>query len=215
MTWSLALSTPNAEDAVSAALTLRSIPHHIFRLRKKVAYRGRVVERLVPAFSRYVFVPYENCGTIASDPEHGGVIGVTGLVKFGDQWPEHISDAIVSELISRCPDRNDVLPSPIDSTNDPTVFRFGDRVRVTGDNSLVFGSVGVYKENVAVGKAFVLLPWFNGMTQTLVNEVDLEKIGPRSENKSESRNNRRKRRHHSRRVGKKNHIIEASAQRAS
>jgi len=193
VTWSLALAAPNAEGSISVALSQRCIPHHIFRIKKKAVRRGRVVELLVPAFPRYVFVPYEQCGTIASDPEHGGVTGITGLVRFGayEQGPEQVTDAIVTELVSRCPDGNDVLPTPTDS-NDPTAIdlKFGDRVRVMGDQNLVFGSIGVYRERVSPGKASILLPWFNGMVQTVVDEADLEKIPQKIERKRYRRGRR-------------------------
>ena len=56
MTVSLAITAPQAEFRVARALEQRAIPHRIFKIRKQLAFRGRPVERILPAFPRYIFL---------------------------------------------------------------------------------------------------------------------------------------------------------------
>ena len=150
MNWALATIVPNCEHRVGAELRRRNLPHHIFRIKQRVVARGRVVDRLVPAFPRYVFVPAQECWETVRK-----VADFTGLVSAS-------CDQVVSDLTARAP--NGVLPST-------PRLSVGDRVRVA-----MLGSVGIFQRFVGMDKACVLLPWFNRMVETVVYEKDLEKV---------------------------------------
>jgi len=200
VTWSLALAAPNAEDAVSVGLRQRCIPYHIFRIIKRYVYRGKVLTKHVPAFPRYVFVPPEQLWEVKNT-----IKGVSDIVRMGDAEAE-VSDAVIDELVARGNNGDDVLHEP-EVVVEPR-FKFGDRVLIGGAGALS-GRDGIYQYDLGIGRASILFDWFGAWTLTNLDEADLEEA---DKPKVESRVHRRKRRHHSRRVGKKNHIIEASAQ---
>ena len=62
MPWAMVVTAPNSEHIVSRELRDRhGIPHHYFKRMTTRVHRGRVIDKLLPAFPRYIFVP----------PEHG------------------------------------------------------------------------------------------------------------------------------------------------
>ncbi len=204
MTWSLALSAPNAEDAVSAALCARCISHHIFRVKKRVFCRGVVLTKLTPAFPRYVFVRPEEQWEIKNT-----VTGVVDILRMGE-IEASVTDAAIDELVARGTNGDDVLYEP--EAVVPARFVFGAKVMIGGAGPLC-GRDGIYQYDLGNGRSSILFDWFGAWCLTNLDEGDLEQAKAR---KIEARTHRRKRRHHSRRAGKKknqeNHIIEASAQ---
>ena len=54
--WVLATAPPNGELAVSERLKRRGFVHLVFRIQSRRMHRGQLIEVLVPAFPRYIFV---------------------------------------------------------------------------------------------------------------------------------------------------------------
>jgi transcription antitermination factor NusG len=189
LTWSLAVTVPNAEGAVSALLADRAVDHHVFRIRRSIIRRGRIADVLVPAFPRYVFIPHDKCSAVLNE-----VTGVTGLVRFGENFPEEVSDEVVDGLLSRC-DPGDVLTIDVP---DSTRFRRGDWVDVIGVGSAA-GHHGLYQYALPLGRACVWFDWMGQMVPVDVDERDLcEREGVKQTNAKKKK--KRKNHHRSRKL---------------
>lgn len=119
--WSLAITAVNSEGLVARELQRRGFPYIYFKRRTFAARRGQLVERILPAFPRYVFVDAAQCWDVL---RHVG--RVIGLVIVGDEVGK-VSGEVIERLVDRC-DGGDVLPPvPI-----PEPFQKGDRVVIGG-----------------------------------------------------------------------------------
>jgi hypothetical protein len=183
MAWQLITTAPNAELHVERVMGCLSFEHHLFKTRRKVVAHGRVVERLFPYFPGYIFVRAQHCWTSVKN-----IIGVIDFVRIGGVVVD-IAEHEITRLLHLC-DSFKVLPVPDCSLK----FRPGDRVRVTGSRSLIFGATGLYQNAIGLDKAYVLLPWFNGqLTGTVVDECDIESLEGHRVRHSASRKRRRRR----------------------
>jgi len=181
MSWQLVTTAPNAEMRVSRMLDCLNFEHRIYRFRRKIALRGKVVDHLAPLFPRYIFIKALRCWDL--------VRSITGVVDFV-RWDGAIVD-VASQEMTR-------LESMANSQHvlfvEPSVGKFkpGERIRIVGLNSLVFGMNGIYQHAVGADKAYVLLPWFNGqLTGTVVDEADVEKVESRVRKKRSRRRRNR------------------------
>lgn len=176
-TWALAMTAPNIEHRVAAIFSQLKYEHHLFCHRVRSVNRGRVVERLRPAFPRYIFI------NMISLSWHR-VLEIAGVSRFVcgyESGPIVVPSAIIEELVARQMDG--ALPNPLASR-----FRFGDKVRVVGEQTFIFGNIGIYQYPVAPDRAFILLPWFDGAwSRTEIDERDIEPL-------AESRRDRGRRR---------------------
>src|SRR5262245_16152115 len=164
MTWQLITTAPNAELRVERVMSCLSFEHHLFKARRKVVSHGRVVERLFPYFPGYIFIKAQHCWINVK-----AIIGVIDFVRIGGMVVNIAEQEIIRLLALSDVDK--VLPLPEGSSR----FKAGDKVRVVGMRSLVFGAIGLYQYPVGLDKAYVLLPWFNDqLTGTVVDECDLE-----------------------------------------
>lgn len=169
MSWALITTQCNTEPSVARILVQKQVAHHLFLQRKKYVIRGSVVERLVPFFPRYIFVqPGDRWREIRD------IAGVCSFVRFGDSYPESVTDDTVNALVDASV--SDIFPLGEISGR----FKKGDRVRISGDNS-IFGTVGIFQHLVKSDRAYILLPWFNKqMVGTEVDEADLDKLQAKS-----------------------------------
>jgi len=179
MSWQLVTTVPNAESKVSRMLERLSFDHRLYRLRRKVAFRGRVVDQLCPLFPRYIFVRALRCWDAVRE-----ITGVVDFVRFGGVIVD-VAEREVAKLASMS-DADNIVTSELYSNFGK--FRCGEKVRVAGMTSLVFGLNGIYQHPVGADKAYVLLPWFNGqLTGTVVDEMDLVSVDVRSRRRSSKR----------------------------
>lgn len=164
--WVLAMTASNFEQRVAAVLGALGIEHHLFCHRIRSVIRGRVVERLRPAFPRYIFV------RIVADAMWRKVLEVNSVIGFvkSEEQPIVVPQGVIDDLIAR--QLNGALPNPLAAK-----FRLGDRVRIVGEYNLVFGNIGVYQYPIAPDRAVVLLPWFGGASiRTEIDNRDMERV---------------------------------------
>lgn len=157
--WALAITIPNGERRVSEQMIRRDLPFHIFQRRLTLAHRGRLIQRLVPAFPRYVFIPFVTCWETVSS-----VSGFTGLVSFGN-GPEKVDDKIVEEIKSICP--GGIL---LEDEKKTSRFNFGDPV------SVLENQFGTYHHHCGDGRAVILLNWMGRLVFVNVQECDLREV---------------------------------------
>jgi transcription antitermination factor NusG len=181
---------PNAEGAVSALLSARAIEHHVFRIKRNVIKRGRVVDVLPPAFPRYIFIQNQDCSRVRNE-----ITDVVGLVRFGDNFPEEMTEDVVDGLRARCYQDSDILTVDVP---DSTRFKLGDWVDVIGVGS-AFGHHGLYQYALPLGRACVWFDWMGQMVPVDVDERDLcERDGVKSINTKKKK--KRKNHHRSRKL---------------
>jgi transcriptional antiterminator RfaH len=162
--WALAATQPNAEDSVVALLTKKQLSSHLFKLRKNVIHQGRAVERLVPAFPRYIFVDIDNHWRAVRD-----IAGVVGFVHFGSNDPEIVDERVVDGLVAQTVD--DIFPMVLP----PSRFKQGDNVAIGGMGP-VAGHVGIYQHALDGGRACLLFDWMGRWCPAEVDERDLELV---------------------------------------
>ena len=187
--WSLAITAPNREFAISRLLTALGFDHHLFTVRKPLVHRGRVIERLAPAFPGYIFVLANSAWIFLRE-----LIGMIGFVHFGDGpivVPEH-----VVENLRKQADAFDTLPS-LAILPGPSRFASGQRVRI-GGMTAASGCIGIFQRTILPNHAVILLPWLGQMVPTTMDERDLEPA-------DERRLQQKKRRRPSRRRRNKQH----------
>ena len=157
--WAIAITLPNGEKRVSEQLVDLGLPFIIFRIRKIAAYRGRLIERLVPAFPRYVFMPLTTCWEAISN-----VTGFFGLLSFGSA-PATVRPGIVESLWDSS--KNGVLPE----IERPNAFKEGDRVYVLDRQA-------VYHHHCGLDRAVVLLDCMGRSAFVNVSECDIRSARP-------------------------------------
>lgn len=148
MTWALVTTGTNRERIVAEKLTQKGLTVRFFRMRRPVLHKGRVREKLVPAFSRYLFTSVFSPGS--PDPQwrtmiESGAYPVRGAGRF----PAEVSDGAVSDLALR--GRDDIF-SEIENRGR---FKEGDRLSVVG--GLFMGHDCVYDRATAPGHSLVFI----------------------------------------------------------
>jgi hypothetical protein len=188
VSWSLALTRPQTEFAVSRAIQ-RWWPeqkHIVFRVRKRIVCRGKVREVERPAWPRYLFL-HEVAGIWGE--LRGRISAISDFVREG-QRIALLPDPVVTSLLAAS--SNGVLPSP-DLPNPR--FRFGDQVVVRNLPGL---PQATFQQFIDEDTAIVLLPWLGAERPATVCERDLMpfvEVKPREapRRKKRHRRNRRKR----------------------
>lgn len=162
--WALATTPPNAERLVAADLESHGYDHWLFKRSVTRAYRGQVSEFHLPAFPRYIFVPFEAAWEVILD-----VWRILGFVCFGDQIAR-VRECDVDYLVDRC-GGSDVLPPEII----PEPYARGERVHV-GGYGLISGHDAIYDRVVENGKLRVLFDMMGRMVPIDVDECDVSTI---------------------------------------
>ena len=162
--WALAVTLPNAERRVAEKLNDLGIAFHWFRRRMSVAHRGKLCERMVSAFPRYIFIPLMYCWDILNQ-----VKDIAGIIMFGEK-PARIAENELQKLRSQCID--DVLLSEPESPR----FSSGDKVMLmrleaTNRDAVFYRSLGQ-------GRCIVLLDCMGSSIFVNVNDSDLKKVNP-------------------------------------
>jgi len=99
--WSLAITPPNRELSISRALSRWHYEHHVFKIRRHGVFRGRVADRLLPAFPGYLFVVAQKQWYLLRT-----IFGVVDFIGHGTP----IGLAVNS--LMRVADENGVIPTP-------------------------------------------------------------------------------------------------------
>lgn len=161
------------------------LEHHIFRERRQIVHRGRIVERLYPIFPSYVFVAAQNYFDRVRD-----ILGVIDFVRIG-QDVVSIGEHVIEELLSSADDE-DVLPVP----EQPIVSRFhvGDAVLIVGP-SVMAGQRAIFQRILIGTQALVDLDWMGRMVPLCVDERDLTPITAPTGRRRGGRRRRRQRHH--------------------
>src|SRR5262245_46395737 len=133
-------------------------PHEIFWMRRKSVHHGRLVVRLVPAFSRYIFVPLSRVWEAVNYSWH-----VLAPVRMSDGVAK-ISSAALEEIRLQCSGEN-----VIEWKEAPRFMR-GERVSL---HELGITAMSIFDYGMPDGKAIVLVDWMGRMTSF---EVDESKI---------------------------------------
>jgi transcription antitermination factor NusG len=179
--WTLAVTHPNSEHLVAEDLRRLSYDHIWFKRRASAVYRGRVVERIFPAFPRYIFIHTELCWDVLRDATK-----VLGLVMFGERIGV-LQQPIVDKLVERC-GGTDMLPAEAI----PEPFTRGDRVMVTGYGP-ASGHQAVYQGVAEDGRLRLEFEWLGRYVPVDVDSRDVSVISSPPSPKSNRRRKRRSR----------------------
>lgn len=185
MAWALVTTQPNCERKVGEELTDRKMPFHFFKRKTLSAHRGCLVEKIIPAFPRYMFVPFEKCFDVVRE-----VAGATGVVCFNNR-PSLIDQSVVDEIRSRCV--GDIL---IEEESSSKKFKFGDEVIVSS-----LSKIGKYHHSDRGGRAVVLIEILGRSVFVNVNESELSAYSRK----------RRSRRSRQREIRKNNYCSQSSS----
>lgn len=129
-------------------------------------HRGRIVERLIPIFPRYIFVACDGAWSLVRD-----IIGVLDFVRTSSEFHTIAPvDAVVERLLDLA-DAEDTLPIP----EKPLISRFqsGERVLITGA-SMLAGQHAVFVRLLAEHEAVVDIDGMGRMLPVPVDDRDLE-----------------------------------------
>jgi hypothetical protein len=191
--WALVTTVSNTEHLVGEELLSLSIPYVYFKYPRRRSFRGRVIDDLVPAFPRYLFVPFTSAWEVARE-----VARVTGIVKLGDEVAR-IPGRVIDRMCARC--HGDVLPE-IDI---PSPFKRGEEVVISGHGPL-FGQRALYQEPSShPGKALCLVDWMQRFVPVDIDLCDLSSLHEVQVKKREE--NKRKKHGKRRRGGRNRHRV--------
>jgi|SRR5215831_4403889 len=187
--WQLLTTAPHAETHVASMLSRFDFPHWLFKYRRRLAHRGRIVERLAPAFPGYIFVQARNAWEFIR-----GLHGASSFVEFGDgiaDVPEHVVTGLVAAA-----DAEGVLPIS-DEVASSSRFKCGDRLRIRGGPASGYNAI--FQHLMHDDRALVLIDWMGRWVPINVHEADLELERTTVRGSSRRSRGRRRRRCHSRR----------------
>jgi hypothetical protein len=181
--WALGVTAPNAEGKVMRACKRFGIEHRIFWQRRSHAYRGRLINRVVPHFSRYVFLPFEQCFWAHEMKDYTHIIG---LVRFGETVSV-LPSGTVEKIEQICTIEDDKLILP--ETIKPSRFKPGQRITIVGDHNLS-GCRGVYSHPIDLGRHVVDVDMMGRVVPLELDEYYLDERAFKSRRRA-----RRKRSH--------------------
>ena len=194
MGWQLMVVAPNTEVTVQKVLDALEIKNHVFRFRKKLAHRGRIIERTSPLFPGYVFVhPQHKLDLVRC------ISKVLAFVRKGDaRYGEiaEVSDSVVYSFLQEA-DADGVLPLAEESNPENWKFKPGEIVRIK--DGPASGYKATFQHPMMDGRAIVLIDWMGRWVPVNVYEADIESGTKKEENRSWRRKRygraRRKREH--------------------
>jgi hypothetical protein len=165
MAFALALCQPNRELAIARSLTRHHFPNHVFKIRNRCVVRGRVLDRLRPAFPRYVFLDPRNAFHALRTR-----FGIFDFVRGDGGHIAEVPDLALTSL-RKIADVDDVIPAPERQSGR---FRFGDRVIVhSSDDHRIVGQRAIFQYMVDEYRALVSLEWLSASVPCQVDERQL------------------------------------------
>jgi transcription antitermination factor NusG len=151
------------EASVSRALKSLDFQHIVFKIRRQIAARGRLLEQVRPVFPGYVFVVARDAWIVLRN-----IVGVLGFVHFGDRL-ENVPDDVVEGLRAQA-DADGVLNWSLPDGGAEPRLRQGDAVQVTLSGATYRGAFFAY---LAFDRAIIHLDWMGRMVPVSVNLCDL------------------------------------------
>lgn len=179
MSYQLIMVAPNMEASVSRVLTSLDLEHWIFRIRRRVIYRGQIVERIAPVFPGYIFVFARNAWVTIRN-----IIGVRGFVRFGSRLQD-VPPRVITDLRAQS-DEQGVLSWQMPEYEAP--FQSGDLVSVLLSQGTTLQ--GVFQHLLSSERAVILLDWMGRMVPVSVNVSEC-KLVVASKRKPRSRPHRK------------------------
>jgi hypothetical protein len=184
--WVLGVTPPNCERNVSERLSRFDFDHRIFYHRIRSAARGIIRERLIPLYSRYVFLPIVHAFKARDMREW---TGVQQIVMFGEKV-ECVRPSFVENMEAKCEviDKDGVGYHVIPETIAPYVARFQpqDPIRIIGDHTLE-GHLAIYSHPVDVQRHVIHIDWFGRIVPVEIDEHHLEKYDVEKQRRSSKR----------------------------
>jgi hypothetical protein len=179
MPFAIGISKPACEFRVARQLSKYNFPHHVFKIKRRIAIRGRARDRFLPAFPTYIFV-----GNIEQQWEF--LRERCGIVRF---LHREIPPGIVPGLVAMV-DANGVFPTTETLSRR---FKSGQRVRIIGTSALA-GQLATFERMIDNDIALVLIPWLGRSVPLSLDERDLmpENHSGVTRRKRRGRRNRRR-----------------------
>ncbi|WP_412851419.1 transcription/translation regulatory transformer protein RfaH [Ectothiorhodospira shaposhnikovii] len=163
--WYLVYCKPRQEALAASRLRAQDYRIYLPRLKRRVRRAGRIRELEEALFPRYLFAaPSHEDQSIAPIRS---TVGVTSLVRFGEQYP-YIDAGIISLLRGRedpatgCHHLPADLPQP------------GQRVVIT--QGPLEGLEGIFETLSGETRVFILLDWLGKQTRARINLEDIRRI---------------------------------------
>jgi transcription antitermination factor NusG len=182
LTWQLVTVAPNAERHVATMLDCHRFDHIIFRLRRRTVFRGKIVERLVPAFPGYVFVKARQCWNLIRD-----IVGVVDFVRGHENLVADVHPVIVTNIAANADSdgvlnlrEEDLLACP---------WSEGDKIRLRG--GMFSGYRAVYKCPLRDEQSIVEIDWLGQWSPVNVGNADIELLVESAKKRKRRRNRRR------------------------
>ncbi|MEO8016293.1 MAG: transcription termination/antitermination NusG family protein [Pseudomonadota bacterium] len=162
--WFLILTKPAGEQLAEVELARQGFHVYYPRLQRQARHRGRLIERVVALFPRYLFVRLD-VGGQASAPIRS-TRGVSNIVRFGED-ATIVPDAVVESLMRRADPK-----SGLHRIERPTL-QPGARVNVVG--GAFDGLDGIYEREAGDQRSVILLSLLGRNTPVRVSSAFLER----------------------------------------
>jgi antitoxin (DNA-binding transcriptional repressor) of toxin-antitoxin stability system len=159
--WSLAITRPGCENSTSRALTRFAYEHILFRVRRRIVCRGHIVDRLFPAYPRYLFV-----ATTAAWELRQRFLQIIDFVRQGERIAI-LPDGTVTALLAAAKDA--IIPTP--DISSPRFHR-GDQVVIRG-NGVLSGQYAVFQHPLTPEAALIEIDWLGRWIPVSIDDRDL------------------------------------------
>ena len=176
MVWSIVVTRHNQEDKTIEALNQLQLGSRLFKLRKEVVQKGVVIQKLLPAFPRYVFVEPKMFWRRILDLPSVITFVKSSIPSFDEDEPtDEAAPAIIAdEVVLSLEKRSDHEFILFDETNERCLikrFQFGDRVRITNKYNPFAIHPATY-----LGKDQITINLLGRVTVVNVDEAELELV---------------------------------------
>jgi len=151
--WTLAITQPGRELTIARRLDLHAFQVFLPKIVARVCCRGRLVDRLRPAYGRYIWLD-----TKSRFHELRTAFGIVDFLKSGE-----IVDQTVRQLMAAAP--GGILPTP---DPDPR-FRRGDSIIVRS----LDGQRGIFDRMLNTDTALIFMEWMSRQVPVSVIMDDL------------------------------------------
>lgn len=177
MSWALVTTGPNRERIVAERLEKSGLTVRFFRMRRPILHKGKIREKLVPVYPRYLFTSItsktSNVPQWRSIVENGAY-----FVRGSGGFPKEVSDALVAEQAARG------IQDIFSDVEERSKFKVGDLVQLVG--GYFMGKVGVFDRVTAPGWCFASFDIFGRSMPLKVKESDLVLISVKKKRRRRS-----------------------------
>jgi transcriptional antiterminator RfaH len=133
--WHLVFTKPAAEELAKEHLERQGYGVYFPRVQQKALRRGKLVERVVSLFPRYLFVQLDTAWQSLAPVR--STVGITNVVRFGTEYTV-VADGVISNLKS-----HEDPSSGLHSLAISPWFKSGDSVRIA--TGTLAGLEGVFE----------------------------------------------------------------------